>query len=225
MKKILVVEDEHKLANVVQKYLQNAGYMTHHFDKGTGVVDWVKQNNPDAVLLDLIVPEVDGITLCREIRKFSEVPIIMVTAQVDEVDRVLGLEIGADDYICKPFSLRELVARVRAILRFERVSSQGVNYVDDMLSIDEEKMQCFVDGKVVDLTAVEFSLLCLLAKTPGRVYSRAQLIDQVYPDYRVVNERTMDSHIKKLRKRLKDAAGDVELIHSIYGVGYKLELP
>ncbi len=97
MKKILVVEDEHKLANVVQKYLQNAGYLTHHFDKGTGVVDWVKQNNPDAVLLDLIVPEVDGITLCREIRKFSEVPIIMVTAQVDEVDRVLGLEIGADD--------------------------------------------------------------------------------------------------------------------------------
>ncbi len=225
MKKILVVEDEHKLANVVQKYLQNAGYLTHHFDRGTGVVDWVKQNNPDAVLLDLIVPEVDGITLCREIRKFSEVPIIMVTAQVDEVDRVLGLEIGADDYICKPFSLRELVARVRAILRFERVSSQGTDYVDDMLSIDEERMQCFVDGKVVDLTAVEFSLLCLLAKTPGRVYSRAQLIDQVYPDYRVVNERTMDSHIKKLRKRLKDAAGDVELIHSIYGVGYKLELP
>lgn len=225
MKKILVVEDEQKLANVVQKYLQNAGYSTHHFDKGTGVVDWVKQNNPDAVLLDLIIPEVDGISLCREIRKFSEVPIIMVTAQVDEVDRVLGLEIGADDYICKPFSLRELVARVRAILRFERVRSQGADYTDDILSIDENKMQCVVDGNVVDLTAVEFSLLSLLAKSPGRVYSRAQLIDQVYPDYRVVNERTMDSHIKKLRKRLRDAAGDVELIHSIYGVGYKLELP
>ena len=120
MKKILIVEDEQKLAVVMQKYLQNAGFSTHHFSKGSGVIDWIKDNNPNAVLLDLLVPEVDGITLCKEIRSFSDVPILMVTAQVDEIDRVLGLELGADDYICKPFSLRELVARVRAAVRFER---------------------------------------------------------------------------------------------------------
>ena len=167
----------------------------------------------------------DGITLCREIRKFSDIPILMVTAQVEEIDRILGLEMGADDYICKPFSLRELVARVRAILRYERVSSAATSIDDNILKLDRDKMHCVVVGKTVELTAVEFSLLQLLANSPGRVYSRSQMIDQVYSDYRIVNERTMDSHIKKLRKRLKEAAGDLELIHSIYGVGYKLEMP
>lgn len=225
MKKILVVEDEIKLATVMQKYLQNAGFSTQHFSTGSGVVDWVRENRPDAILLDLIVPEVDGITLCREIRKFSNTPILMVTAQIDEIDRVLGLEMGADDYICKPFSLRELIARVRAILRYERVESGEAPIDNNFLQLDEEKMHCVVEGQTVTLTAVEFSLLQLLAKSPGRIYSRSQMIDLIYSDYRIVNERTMDSHVKKLRKKLNEATGDIELIHSIYGVGYKLEMP
>lgn len=225
MKKILVVEDELKIANVVQKYLQNAGFSTEHFAKGTGVIDWVKANNPDAILLDLMVPEVDGITLCREIRSFSDTPIIMVTAQVDEIDRIVGLEMGADDYICKPFSLRELIARVRAVLRYERVSEAPTLGDNNFLKIDGEKMECAVAGTTVSLTVVEFSILQLLAKSPGRIYSRSQMIDQVYSDYRIVNERTMDSHVKKLRKKLKEYSGDHDFIRSIYGVGYKLELP
>lgn len=225
MKKILIVEDEFKLAMVMQKYLQNAGYATQHFSIGTGVIDWIKSNNPAAILLDIQVPEVDGITLCKEIRKFSDIPILMVTAQIDEIDRILGLETGADDYICKPFSLRELVARVKAVLRYERVLSNNVPIDNNILQLNGEKMLCVICGKSIELTAIEFSILQLLAKSPGRIYSRAQMIDQVYSDYRIVNERTMDSHIKKLRKRLKEASGDLELIHSIYGVGYKLEMP
>jgi len=149
----------------------------------------------------------------------------MVTAQVDEIDRIVGLEMGADDYICKPFSLRELIARVRAVLRFERAGAKPPLDEDSFLQLDSEKMQCKVGGKTVSLTLVEFSLLQLLAKSPGRIYSRSQMIDQVYSDHRIVSERTMDSHIKKLRKRLKEASGDHEFIHSIYGVGYKLEMP
>lgn len=225
MKKILIVEDEFKLAMVMQKYLQNAGYATQHFAIGTGVIDWIKSNNPAAILLDIQVPEVDGITLCKEIRKFSDIPILMVTAQIDEIDRILGLETGADDYICKPFSLRELIARVKAVLRYERVLSDSVPIDNNILQLNGEKMLCVVCGKSIELTAIEFSILQLLAKSPGRIYSRAQMIDQVYSDYRIVNERTMVSHIKKLRKRLKEASGDLELIHSIYGVGYKLEMP
>lgn len=224
MKKILIVEDEIKIAAVIEKYLQNAGFATNHFSKGVGVIEWIKNNQTDAVLLDILVPEIDGISLCKEIRKFSDVPILMVTAQVNEIDRVLGLEMGADDYICKPFSPRELVARVRAILRYERRPLKNLSGNETLLRMDENTMQCIVAGKPVTLTAVEFSLLKLLVASPGRVYSRSQLIDLVYSDYRIVNERTMDSHIKKLRKRLKEAAADLDLIHSIYGVGYKFEI-
>ncbi len=225
---ILVVEDEHKLASVMIDYLASQQFQTHHIDDGGKVVDWVKANKPALILLDIMLPNKDGMQICREIREFSNVPILMVTARVDEIDRLLGLEIGADDYICKPFSPREVVARVRANLRRVAASQQDAqadkNYEQSPLVIDSKKMQVMLYDKNVALTAVEFRLLEKMASHPGQIFSRAQLIDASYEDNRIVSERTVDSHIKKLRKHLQDAAPDKAIIQSVYGVGYKVEL-
>lgn len=218
---ILIVEDEQKLAELHRDYLQQSGYTTTWLDDGLKVVPWVQTNSPALILLDLMLPGKDGLDICKEIRKFSEVPIIMVTARVEEIDRLLGLELGADDYICKPFSPREVVARVKTVLR--RSTNKSLDGSQQLLHLDQESYQAVLQGKKLDLTAVEFKLLSLLAHKPGRIYSRNQLMDQLYSDQRIVCDRTIDSHIKKLRKKISTVAPELELIHSIYGAGYKYE--
>lgn len=220
---ILIVEDEPKLARLLADYLQQAGYATHCIDDGNAVIERVKRQPPAAMLLDIMLPGRDGISLCREIRGFSELPILMVTARVDEIDRLLGLELGADDYICKPFSPREVVARVKTVLR--RAAASGpAEAVHSGILLDEGRNQFGYDGRRLALTAVEFRLIFTLAREPGRIYSRQQLMDSIYTDSRVVSDRTIDSHIKKLRKRLAEAFPNCEFIHSVYGMGYKFEL-
>lgn len=217
---ILVVEDEQKLAELLHDYLLQAGFSVVMMFDGREVVQWVREQRPALVLLDLMLPGMDGMELCKQIRACSNVPIIMETARVEEIDRLLGLELGADDYICKPFSPREVVARVRAVLRR---ASGADNPFENGLSLDAERYHARLHGIDLDLTAVEFRLLHYLAQHPGRIYNRQQLMDQIYPDERVVSDRTIDSHIKKLRRKIELAAPAVQLIHSVYGVGYKYD--
>lgn len=218
---ILIVEDEPKLAALQRDYLQQAGFGTHLIGDGLEVIPWLRLHTPHLILLDLMLPGRDGLELCKEIRSFSQVPIIMVTARVEEIDRLLGLELGADDYICKPFSPREVVARVKAVLR--RVATNPAAAATTGLLLDAEGYRAVLDGHDLELTAVEFNLLAYLAARPGRIYSRSQLMDAIYPDQRVVTDRTIDSHIKKLRKKIAGVSPDNELIRSVYGVGYKFE--
>jgi two-component system response regulator BaeR len=222
MAHILIVEDEEKLAKIMADYLQQAGYQTSILLDGLDVLSTIKTRSIDLVLLDLMLPGKDGLTLCRELREFSDIAIIILTARVEEIDRLLGLDIGADDYICKPYSPREVVARVKTILR--RISPQA-NGSSTILTLDDDTYQAKVYQQLIELTAIEFNLLKILNKKPGRIYSRAQLIELVYQDNRIVSERTIDSHIKKLRKKLNTVETDNELVQSVYSVGYKLILP
>jgi two-component system, OmpR family, response regulator BaeR len=218
--KILIVEDEAKLATLLSDYLKQSGFDTSCLDNGTDAVPRVREYLPDLVILDLMLPGRDGLEICKSLRTFSSVPVIMVTARIEEIDRLLGLELGADDYICKPFSPREVVARVKAVLR--RTGS-GQTIHNSGLHLDESRYLATLNGKVLDLTAVEFKLLQFLSANPGRIYGRQQLMDRIYPDQRIVNDRTIDSHIKKLRKKIEGVCTGQELIHSVYGVGYKFE--
>ncbi len=218
--RVLIAEDERKLAEILQDYLRGNGFETFIIENGSEVVPWVRENAPEMILLDLMLPGRDGMEICKEIRTFSALPIIMVTARVEEIDRLLGLELGADDYICKPFSPREVVARVKAVLR--RVGN-GPKVRSSRLSLDESRYRAVLDGRHLDLTAVEFKLLSFLAAHPGRIYSRGQLMDSIYADRRIVSDRTIDSHIKKLRKKIAAGSPDDEIIHSVYGVGYKFQ--
>lgn len=216
--RILVVEDEPKLAALLRDYLQAAGHRVDCLDNGLAVVPAVRAAAPDLILLDIMLPGQDGMAVCRELRTFSSVPIMVITARIEEVDRLLGLDLGADDYICKPFSPREVVARARAILR------RSPPRADSGLHLDADSYQARFHGVELDLTPVEFRLLHCLAAAPGRVFSRDQLLDRLYSDHRVVTDRTVDSHIKNLRRKLEQVAPGQNPIHSIYGVGYKLEL-
>lgn len=222
MNRILIVEDELKLARLEADYLHNAGYATDCLDDGLKVVAWLKQNPVDLILLDLMLPGKDGLDICREIRTFSTVPIIIVTARIEEVDRLLGLELGADDYICKPFSPREMVARVKAVLR--RLQPQEASGGECPISLVPESFRVRAGHKETELTAVEFQLLQVLFEQPGRIFSRSKLMDLIYQDQRIVSDRTIDSHIKKLRKKLSDLLPGRELVHSVYGAGYRYEL-
>ncbi|MGR9086958.1 MAG: response regulator [Gammaproteobacteria bacterium] len=224
MKRILIVEDEMKLARLEADYLDNAGFSCDILSDGLEVVPWLQKNGADLVLLDLMLPGRDGLELCRGIRNFSEVPIIMVTARIEEVDRLLGLELGADDYICKPFSPREMVARVKAVLRRLQPGRSGGSG-DKMLTLDPQRFRVQVGQQEAELTAVEFQLLQALYQQPGRIFSRSRLMDLIYPDRRIVSDRTIDSHIKKLRKKLALLLPGQELVHSVYGAGYRYEAP
>ena len=195
--RILIVEDEPKLGQLLIDYLQAAGYAPALINHGDKVLPYVRQTPPHLILLDLMLPGTDGLTLCREIRRFSDVPVVMVTAKIEEIDRLLGLEIGADDYICKPYSPREVVARVKTILR-----------------------RC---KPLLDLTPAEFRLLKTLSQEPGKVFSREQLLNHLYDDYRVVTDRTIDSHIKNLRRKLEALDAEQSFIRAVYGVGYRWE--
>ncbi|WP_295679972.1 response regulator [uncultured Nevskia sp.] len=224
---VLIVEDEPKLAALLADYLKAAGYRTDICADGREVAARARQLHPALVLLDLMLPGKDGLEVCRELRSFSDMPIVMVTARVEEIDRLLGLELGADDYICKPFSPREVVARVRAILRRGRLDASPGPATSDglaqVLRIDEARYTAEFRGQSLQLTPVEFRLLKTLADAPGRVFSRDQLLDKLYTDHRIVTDRTVDSHIKNLRRKLDAASPEQELIRSIYGVGYKLD--
>jgi len=223
--RILIVEDEDKIADVLRDYLRQQGYATHRLARGDEVESWVRQNKVDLVLLDVMLPGLSGMEVCRVLRSFSDAAIIMVTARVEEIDRLLGLSLGADDYICKPFSPREVVARVATVLRRTRrtAASAAAGPATAGLVLDENGWRATLDGNPLDLTAVEFKLLAVLAAHPGRIYSRDQLMDQMYRDERIVADRTVDSHVKKLRRKLADVVSGEEFIHSVYGVGYCYE--
>ncbi|MGC4029859.1 MAG: response regulator [Steroidobacteraceae bacterium] len=231
-RRILIVEDEDKIADVLRDYLRREGYETFRLARGDEVVDWVRRNGCDLVLLDLMLPGRSGLDICQELRSFSDTAIIMVTARVDEIDRLLGLALQADDYICKPFSPREVVARVNTVLRrtlrnkdasVAEAAPEGREGSSALLQLDRERWSASLDGRDLGLTAVEFQLLHVLASQPGRIYSRDQLMDAMYRDERIVADRTVDSHVKKLRRKIARLMGERELIHSVYGVGYKYE--
>lgn len=218
---ILVVEDEPKLSALLQDYLQASGYSVAILDNGNLVADYVQRHCPALVLLDLMLPGKDGLSVCRELRASSQIPVVMLTARVDEIDRLLGLELGADDYICKPFSPREVVARIKAVLR--RTLQAGENSKPSALQLDEEKMQARIHGKRIELTPVEFRLLRALSLRPGHVLSRTKLIDVLYNDHRIVSDRTVDSHIKNLRRKITEANDGNDPVSSVYGLGYALD--
>ncbi|SEM09713.1 two-component system, OmpR family, response regulator BaeR [Variovorax sp. YR750] len=219
---ILIVEDEPRMAALLADYLRASGYTSQWIANGLEAVPSVKAGRPDLVLLDVMLPGQDGMSVCRELRQFSEVPVIMLTARVEEADRLMGLEIGADDYICKtPFSPREVVARVKALLRRSGYAAREAS----PLQIDAQAYKAAWQGTPLDLTPVEFRLLKALADARGRVLSRDRLLDHVHADQRAVTDRAVDSHVKNLRRKLDAASGGQELIRSIYGVGYRLDLP
>ncbi|WP_313952088.1 response regulator [Accumulibacter sp.] len=225
-KEILIVEDEVDLAQILAEYLQRDGFATTTMADGLSAMAFLRRTPPDLLLLDLMLPGMDGISILRELRKTSDLPVIMVTARVDEIDRLLGLELGADDYVCKPYSPREVVARVKTVLRRTQPTA-GVTTSAKIggaaLEIDADALQARVAGKSLELTPKEFRLLRALAGKPGRVFSRAQLLDALYDDHLEVSERAIDSHLKNLRKKLVQAFPGEEPIRSIYGVGFAFE--
>ncbi len=216
--RILVVEDQEDLASLLKDYLQQEQWLVDLIHHGNEVEDFIQQHMVDVVLLDVMLPGKNGMDICRDIRKTSDVPIIMTTARVDEIDRILGLEIGANDYVCKPYSPRELVARVKVWLR-----QKAKPCLAAIIELDNEALKVSCGDNQAELTLVECRLLEKMMSFPSRVFSRNQLMDAVYDDGRVVSDRTIDSHVKKLRAKLKKIKPDHELIHAIYGCGYKYE--
>jgi two-component system response regulator BaeR len=219
---ILVVEDEIKIAGILQDYLVKAGYRVLRLDRGDLVAPYVKEKQPALILLDLMLPGLDGMEICREVRKFSDVPIIMITARVEEIDRLLGLEFGADDYICKPFSPREVVARVKAVLRRVYAPPADKTLMVGEVSLIPETHQVLAGGHELKLTPCEFNLLKTLLSHPNRIFSRNELINVVQGYDFEGYERTIDSHIKNLRKKIAGYLPGKDVISTIYGVGYKL---
>lgn len=218
---ILIVEDEVKIADVIRDYMNRYGYKTSWLNQGSGVTDFVKDKRPDLVLLDIMLPGMDGIEVCKEIRGFSQVPIVMITARVEEVDRLIGFELGADDYICKPFSPRELVARVKAVLKRSSAYPEDKEIVYGPFKINDSTRQVIVNDEDIKLTPNEYGLLMVMVKHPGHVFSRTELLNQVqgyrYEGY----DRTVDSHVKNLRKKIARVLPDQDVISSVYGVGYR----
>jgi len=221
---ILIVEDEKKIAELLRDYLEKVGYRVSSLYRGDQVIPFVKKSSPALILLDIMLPGADGMAVCREIRKFSDIPIIMLTARVDEIDRLLGLELGADDYICKPFSPREVVARVRAVLR--RVHGEPVKnrLVAGPIQMDENTHQVMIHNEGLALTPSEFGLLKVLMAKPNRVFSRNELLNQVQGYDFEGYDRTIDTHIKNLRKKIAEKLPDEEIISTVYGVGYKFNI-
>ncbi len=221
-KDILVVEDEAKIAGILKDYLEKAGYRVSCLDRGDVVIPYVKRTPPCMILLDVMIPESDGMEICREIRKFSDVPIIMITARVDEIDRLLGLELGADDYICKPFSPREVVARVKAVLKRIHAPKDDKTLVAGELALLQNSHRALVRGNELRLTPCEFNLLKTFMSRPNRVFSRNELISIVQGYEFEGYDRAIDSHIKNLRKKIAEHLPSRQVIRTVYGVGYKL---
>ena len=222
MKTILVVDDEAKIVQLARDYLEHAGYAVVTAADGRAALDAIGRRRPDLVVLDLGLPEVDGLEVTRAVRRESNLPIVMLTARDDELDKLLGLELGADDYLTKPFSPRELVARVRAVLRRTDQANEPRDVVRaGDLTLDLPRMRADVAGRSVDLTPTEFQLLATLAARPGRIFTRAQLLDAVRGVAFDSYERAIDTHIKNLRRKIEPDPRNPKYILTIYGVGYK----
>jgi two-component system response regulator BaeR len=206
---------------LLSDYLKEAGFRTHTQNNGDRVIAQIKRDPPDLILLDIMLPGKNGMELCREIRQFSNIPIIMITARVEEIDRLLGLELGADDYICKPFSPREVVARVKAILRRLHAEPQTHSLVVGSISLDDNTHQVMIDKQLLNLTPNEFGLLKILMGRPNRVFSRSELINRIQGYDFDGYDRTIDTHIKNLRKKIAQKLPYQEIISTVYGIGYK----
>ena len=222
MKTVLVVDDEPRIVELARDYLEHAGFAVISAADGPSALTAARLRKPDIMVLDLGLPGMDGLDVARALRRESDVPIVILTARDDEFDRVLGLEIGADDYIIKPFSPRELVARIRAILR--RVDRQ--NEPKDRLEVGEvsieiSRMKVEVAGRIVDLTPTEFQLLLTLARQPGRIFTRSQLLDAIHGLSFESYERAIDAHVKNLRRKLEPDPSRPRFVLTVYGVGYR----
>jgi DNA-binding response OmpR family regulator len=222
MTTVLVVEDEIEIARVVRDYLRNAGFEVIVVGDGGSAIASVRSAKPDLLVLDLGLPGRDGLDVAREIRRWSDTPIVMLTARGDETDRVVGLELGADDYVVKPFSPKELVARIRAVLRRTRAAERGAEVLRAAdVEIDTGKMRVTVAGRTVELTPTEFQLLSTLAAEPGRVFTRGQLLDAVHGVAIESYERAIDAHVKNIRRKIEPEPASPRYLLTVHGVGYR----
>ncbi|PNS09147.1 response regulator [Solilutibacter silvestris] len=217
---ILIAEDEADLAGIIRDYAIAAGWSAEIVGDGVAAVERARRGGVDVLVLDLMLPGLDGLSVCKSVRESCALPIIMVTARVEEIDRLLGLEAGADDYVCKPFSPRELIARIKAVLRRVQPTLAATARA---LEIDEVAHVACVRGKPMSLTRGEFALLAAMARRPGVIHSRALLLDCLSRDRLDVSDRAIDTHIKNLRRKVQQVAPELELIRSVYGVGYCVE--
>jgi two-component system, OmpR family, response regulator len=219
---ILIVDDDRHIREVVRFALEQAGHTVTEAQDGRVALDLFAAKPPELVILDILMPELDGVEVVKRLRRESNVPILFLSSRDDEIDRVLGLELGADDYVTKPFSPRELVARVKAVLRRAAPTSgpaRGTLSHGD-LTLDLDRHSCTWAARALTLTVAEFDVLTALARSPGRVFSRQEIIEAAFGDDYVITERTIDSHVRRIRKKLKDAGGDP--VETVYGVGYRL---
>ncbi len=217
--KILIVEDDIDIAESLVLFFQHQNYLVKHIDDGALAVQSVKDFHPDIIIMDLMLPNQDGITCCQKIRQFSNVPIVMLTAKVEQADKHEGLVSGADDYVCKPFDIMELVLRTKAIL------SRTKGHVSfTKITVDQDKTKIVYQGKKVLLSTIEFNLFNLLFSHPEQIYSREKILHLAYPQYRHITDRTVDSHVKKIRNKFKEEGITDNPIESIYGAGYRFAL-
>jgi two-component system response regulator BaeR len=219
---VLVVEDDRKISDLLLNYLRASGYEAEAAYDGREALRRIEQQAPDAVILDWMLPGLDGVGVCQAVRRFSDVPILMLTARIDEVDRLLGLDTGADDYVCKPFAPREVIARIRALLR--RAQGQ-VKTSSKPWVIDEASFRISWLGQWLPLTRIEFMMFRLLLSRPGRVYSRDQLLTSGHDSQRDISDRAIDTHIKNLRKKVQTVDPNCDCIASVYGLGYRFDMP
>ncbi len=221
-RRILIVEDDARIADMLDNYLQAQGWRTTVLGNGLQVVPEIRRLEPALVLLDIMLPGQDGVEVCREVRAFSAVPIIMVTARVDEIDRLIGLEVGADDYVCKPFSPREVVARIKALLR-RAEGRLGAAAPAHGFRVDDNALRIAWQEHWLALTPLEFRLLKRLLSRPGHVFSRNALLESVHEDFRDTTDRAIDSHIKNLRRKIAKVRSQGSAIVSVYGMGYRFD--
>lgn len=221
MTRVMIIEDERAIAELLADYCRHNNFTPTICINETDILNTINNMHTDIVLLDLMLPGINGLDLCQKIRQTAAVPILIISARVDEVDRLLGLELGADDYICKPFSPREVMARIKAMIRRQ---NSLLEKPDAEFKLEKSRLQISWQGTSLGLTAVEFSLLEALADRTGHILSRQQLMDRGYEDHRVVSDRTIDSHIKKLRHKLSEVFPTTRFIESVYGAGYRLDI-